>query len=375
MGVTRTQMLDLLATSTSRLPKAKLIWTQGKQRYEVVNKWFGKDKEVVRGGNRVEERCVLSATGAAQHVQPYQVNTVNVPQFIETQYVDWVSAKTQWTVEQTEISDHASGESKESWAKGFIDLVKARRTAALVDMSDLLEDAAWAVPPVDTNNITPLGLPYWVPKLASGQAATAAGFYGGRYSTAFTNVGGIAPATSGDNTTAIAGGKERWRSYQAGYVTVNDTLVKTLSLAYMKINFQSPILMEKLLDVEAPENMFRIYANAATIVDVEALARANNDQLGGDIAMYQGTATFKRLPWIYMPALDSTASGAAGQYNPIYLINHNWFKVYVKSDLNLAESEAMNDVSQNLVYTTFIDLRYAFMCTNRRNQACINQVA
>jgi len=373
-GVTTSEMLDLLATTTEALPKNVLPFETNLQKYEVCNRWFAKDKVEVEGGTRITKKVVLDDNGAARHVRAYQVEATGVVDVVSTLKADWVRADTHWNIERSEVAMNRSGQNAEMWSRGFIKLIKTNRGPSMVSLADLLESRAWMVPAVDSDNLTPLGLPYWVPKLAAGQAATAAGFYGGMYSAAFTAVGGIIPATANSNTVTITGGKPRWRSYQAAYTAVNDFLIEQLALMFYSINFQSPLLAKDLVGNSTVAN-HRIYLNKQTLVKLEKYMRQSNDQIGSDLAKYMGMTSFKRQPLIHMPILDSTGAGEAGQYDPVYMINHNSFKTYVLEDFYLVEREPIVDKEQHNVFTTFVDLQYAYLCWSRRQQGCCNKVA
>ena len=373
-GITNSEMTDLLKAVTNHLPNLNFEYTFNLQEHEVCNRWFAKDKIEATGGDRFSRRIVLDDAGAAKHVRAYEASAINVPQLLSTLSADWVEAQTDWSVEHSEVQKNRSGTNAHGFSKKLVDLAKLRETAAMVSLAEELEAKAWEVPAADTDNKTPLGLQYWIPKLAAGQAVTAAGFYGGRYdSTMGANTGGIPPATASDNTTAITGGKSRWRSYQAGYTSINDAWRKQMRKVFYAVRFKSPEFVSDLKST--PINNTRLYCNVNTLIDIEEYQTKNNDNVGADVAKYSGNTSFKRIPFTYMPVLDTVSAGTAGQYNPIFFVNHNDFKVIVREGDYLRRSEPMNDRAQHKVYTTFVDLAYCFICLNRRHQGCINQIA
>lgn len=374
MGVAISEMLDLVALTTKNLPLNNIVWTLPFQNYEILNQWFGKDKIELEGGHSIKRHVVLDESGTAKHIQSFERRSVDVTQVISEIEVGWVMAENFWVLTLDEDQLNRSGQSAKSFSKALAKLSDVRRKAALLDMAKLIANKAFEVPATDSGNVTPLGIPYAIPKLAAGQAVTAAGFYGGMYSAAFTTVYGVAPATTGSNTTAITGGKARWRSYCAGYTTINATFIDTMELALMMINFEAPLLRgNKVVDDEVAK--YRYYANAATIVAFSAHARANNDRLGSDVGRYAGRTTFKGVPWIHVPQLDNTGSGEPGQYNPVYLVNHNHWKAFVHEAVNFTENGPFVETETPRMATTFMNLRYAYFCDNRQRQACINQIA
>jgi len=249
----------------------------------------------------------------------------------------------------------------------FVELLKGRRTEAWCALANILEERAWEAPDSSTDTLHPYGIPYWVPQLASGAGE---GFYGGSAS-GFTSTAGIDPATSGDNTTSIAGGKPKWRSYCAGgtgyYESVNRTAIKTMRKLFRSINFQAPFVARDI--VKGPLAKYRIYMNNDTIGEYEDYAESKNDKLGRDLVPFYGVTAFKRTPIIYVAQLDDDT------LDPVYFINHNKFKPFVLSGDYLREDGPYKDVEQHNTFVTFVDLSHAFVCLNRREQGAMNKIA
>ncbi len=375
-GIKTSEMLDLLETTTANLPNNVLPFELDYQRYEVCNRLFAKDRVEEDGGTSIVKKVVLDKSGAAKHVRAYEAEAVNVVNVVSSMRADWVRATTNWSVERGETAMNRSGSSKDGWSKGFIKHIKTRRQPAMVDLANEIEEKFWQVPAVDVDNLTPLGFPYWVPKLAPGQANTAAGFFGGRFGGAggaFTSVGGIIPATAGDNTVAITGGKPLWRSYQAAYTAINHFAIQQMSRLYYQTAFQSPLMVKDLVVPGSIRNC-RIWLGVDTLIGLEEFMRKSNDQIGGDLAKYMGVTSFKRQPLINMSILDNRAAGEAGQYDPIYFANMNSFRTYVLRDFYLAERSPIISPTNHNVFTTFVDLSYCYLCWSRRSQGVVNKV-
>lgn len=375
-GIKTSEMLDLLQTTTANLPNNVLPFELDYQRYEVCNRLFAKDRVELDGGTSIVKKVVLDKSGAAKHVRAYEAEAVNVVNVVSSMRADWVRMDTNWSVERGETAMNRSGSGPDGWSKGFIKLIKTRRQPAMVDMANLLEETFWQVPLVDVDNLTPLGFPYWVPKLAVGQADTAAGFYGGRYGGAggvFTSVGGIQPATGADNTVAIVGGKPLWRSYQCAYTEINHFAIEQMSRMYYQTHFQSPLMVKDLVVPGAVRN-FRIWLGVNTLIDLEKFMRLSNDQIGGDLAKYMGVTSFKRQPLVNMSILDQNGVDEAGEFDPVYFANLNAFRTYVLRDFYLVEREPIQSPTNHNVFTTYVDLAYCYLCWSRRSQGVMNKV-
>ncbi len=360
-GISNESLADLIATTQKNLPKLQIEYALKYQTYEVINRWFKADRVQFDSGTSVLRTIVLDASGNAKHVRLYQETKPNVADVVSQLEVPWRQAQVDYSIERREAL-------RNSAPARFVDLVKTRRNEALIGLANLLEERAWQPPDSSSDDLNPFGIPYWIPKLASGAGE---GFYGGSYTTYASTTAGIDPATSGDNTTSIAGGKSLWRSYCAGgtgyYEAMNATAVRTLTMMFLKINFEAP-------DIATDENLkqfadYRIYCNANTYVAASELARQNNDQIGADLGMYLGAVVFHRLPFKYVAYLDADTT------NPIYMVNHKVFYPFVQTGDYLREEKPIIDPRMHNVLTTYIDLSYNFIALNRRRLGVMNLIA
>jgi hypothetical protein len=358
-GVSNSDLADLIATTLANLPKLDLEWAFKYQKYEVLDRWFQKDRVEFESGTEIKRNIVLDESGNARHVKLYEEDTINVVDLQSRLTVPWVQAQTQWSIERREgLRNRAPAR--------FVALLSSRRNEAMLGLANILEGRGWQSPNNSSDDLNPYGLRYWIPKLVSGQAGE--GFYGGSDTNVASTTAGIDPATSGDNTTSIAGGKPYWRSYAAGgtayYEAMNATALRTMAKMFLSINFQSPFLVKDMQ--VGPTSGFRIYCNMDTYVALSELARQQNDQVGADLARYMGITIFNRVPIIFIPYLDADTD------NPVYMVNHNKFKPFVQRGDYFRETPAMNDRRMHNVFTTFVDLSYNYLCTNRRQQGVMS---
>ncbi len=334
-GVSNASLLDLINTTKENLPDNEFEVAYPHQVYEICNRWFQRERVMIDNGTSVKRNIILDDSGNAQHVLLFQKTAVNVADVQHQLDVPWVQAQTYWSIERREALRNRA-------PAMFIPLVKSRQVDALISMANILEERGWQSPNSSTDKLHPYGIPYWLPAL---KTTAGEGFYGGS-ATGFTSTAAIDPATSGDNTPAIDGGEDKWRSYSAGgtgyYKEVNATLIKTLKTAWIKTNFQSPMTVQDM--VKGPKSNFRLYMNAATQVDYETLAEKQNENLGRDLAPFHGVTAFRRAPVVYIDYLDADSTA-----NPIYGVNHAYIKVFVMAGDYLRESKAMTDVENHNV--------------------------
>ena len=361
-GVSNSDLADLIATTTENLPKMTVEYALNYQTFEVINRWFQKDKIQIGDGTEILRDIVLDRSGNANHVKLYQELTINVVDVASQIKAPWRQLEYHWSIERREAA-------RNSKPAQFVNLVDMRRNESAVGAAELLEERAWLSPDSSSDDLNPYGIPYWIPKLAAGQAGE--GFYGGSDTTYATTTGNIDPATTGDNTVDITGGKPLWRSYCAGgtayYDSMNATALRTMLKMFLKIQFQSPYTVK---DLElGPLSNYRIYCNTDSYVALVELCRQQNENIGADLARYNGITVFSRVPIIHIPYLDNDTS------DPVYMVNHNKFEPFVLDGDYFRESPPMNSREQSNVFTTVTDLSYNFLCTNRRMQGVMNKTA
>lgn len=358
-GIKNTQLLDLLATTLPDLPDNDFEVAWEYRDYEVCNRWFQQDKIDVDGGVTIDRRIMLDNSGAARYVRLYQPSTPNVADVQKRISVPWVQLEVDWSVERRELLRNKSS------AKGFIKLIMSRRVDAMSALADLLEEKAWAVPDSATDDLLPYGLPYWLVLAADGTDTDGA-FNGQtvRYGdgTTGTTRAGLDSATH-----------PKWRNWTAQYTSVNRTLMKRMRKAFRAVRFRSPVTVKDM--TEGPSSNFRIYMDLDTVVEFEEVAHTQNDNLGGEVAAFGGSTTFRRIPLIDIPQLDTytVIDGGSNTFSPdpIFMVNHSKFYPIVQEEDWLVESDPETDRTLHNVFTTFVDGSHQFMSTNLRTAGAV----
>lgn len=362
-GIANSDLIDLTRTTLEDLPDLNFEYALEYQQWHVINQWFKSDKVKISSGYQIHRNIALDTTGNARHVRLYQKTAINVADTQKTITVPWVQYQTHWSIERREMLRNRKP------AK-FVDLLQSRRLDSTVDAAELLERKAWATPQNSSDDLSPRGLPYWLSKLApaarSGYSASidVDQDFGGRYiawgdgTFTGTDKAGIDPSTSAH---------AKWRNYVSTYTAINGDFVKRMRRAFHQCEFQSPITARDMIDGAASK--FRIYMPVDELVEYEDLATKQNDNNGGDLDKFHGVTTFRRVPILYAPVLNSDAD------NPIYAVNHAHFYPVVQEGDWMRESEPMFDVEQHNVMTTFVDGSYNFLCDNVRLGGFVMHVA
>jgi hypothetical protein len=347
-GISNSDLIDLTRTTLENLPNMEFEVALEYQDYPVINHWFKGEKKQIESGTSIQRNIILDTSGNAKHVRLYQKTPINVGD-IQTQLTaPWVQAQTHWSIERREALRNRA-------PARFIDLLKSRRLDATLDLAELLQVRAWSAPTSATDDLNPRGVPYWISKLVPGGAGVNVdqSFSGHRINytggTTSSSKGGIDGSTSAN---------AKWRNYCATYTAINSDFVKRLRRAFHATSFKSPITVKDL--DKGPASKYRLYMALDELTEYEDLVTKANDNLGRDLDPFHGSTTFKRVPIIYEPQLDSDSHGA------VYGINHDKFYPVVQEGDWMREGDPMMDVEQHNVITTFIDCSYQYLCTNVR---------
>ena len=345
-GLTIDQLGDLLKTGLEKLPSGEFEVALKYQTYPICDQWFRRDRRRVRSGHAISLRIQLKSNGSARHVLLYEPTPNNQVDTMAEIREDWAHAEAKMHYEVHEIDMNRSP------AK-LVDLMKERRIAAYMDLADELEDRAWDTPPTQSDSRYPKGVPYWINYVAKNSVDYVGGFNGHQ-------------VLYGDATTAnVVGGingslaeNERWANYCANITGMNMSTIDTLRRAIRRVNFRPPMSVTDLY--RGPASRLRLYSGLDYADEYERLVNAGPDDRNGDLNPFGGILTFKRIPWIAVPVLDSNA------YNPIYGLNHQHFFPYVLRDWWMKEGSPISDRSQRHVFTVGIDCSYQFFCLNKR---------
>ncbi len=338
---------DLLKTTLENHPwDGKFETLQKYHDYPICNLWFQQDRVVFDGGTSIVRNVQLAENGSAKFTRPYEPASPTVADVQGRLRAQWVQATADYSISRQEVLRNR-GKSR------LIDLLAARRESALADLANLLEEYAWLAPASGGDDLHPMGIPYWLTPITAAQQA--AGTYGhqGANPAGFSDCGGI-DASDADNA--------RWRSYNDAWHSTDGTVaaedVVRVTRMLRRLHFRSPLFIH---DADSdPYRHVRLYANETILEGLEALARESNDQLGPDLGRFAGATVIKNIPVLWAEQLDTDVT------NPLYAINHAYFSPFVMDGDFFRETGPMNSRDQHDVFTTFVDLQFNFLCTNRQ---------
>lgn len=343
MALQADDILDLIATTQKHLGELK--WTDltgDLQNYIMLPQLFKEKKVGFTGGQGIQFNIMKSTSGAAKMTGLFAVDAVNIGDVMTTGTIPWRHATTNYGIERREISMNKEPQK-------IVDLVKVRRADAMISLNDLMETQGWSKPADSTDTDNAFGIPYWAVKNAT------EGFYGG-------NPAGFTSGAANVSSTTVP----RWKNWSGTFTDISkEDLVRKMRKASMKTKFVSPIAISQY----NTGNDFGYYTTYAVVGLMEEMLEDQNDNLGPDIAKYDGAVLFKKNPVINVPWLDENDAT-----DPVYGLNWGVTKIVFLEGENMVETNIRPASNQHTTYTTHVDLSFNFLCYDRRRNFVLYKV-
>jgi len=355
-GVKNTALLDLIQSTLEDLPEQEfeVMWTNNAYEFCRI---YQNERMEIDGGTAISRRVMLDNSGNARYRRVFDVDTPTVGDVMSTVTVPWTTIGTNYSWDVQEIIRNKSN------AKGFIKIMTERRTDGLWALADLIEERAWKAPDTSTDDLNPYGVPYYLSFYTddSGTLNTSPGAFNGQ-AVGFGD-GNFSNTVAGIDADA----EDKWRNYCGVYTAVDNALLKTFRLAFMKTNFKVPLIIEDPSDKSRGQK--RTYASQEIVADLMDLADQRDDNHNGKDVLGNlrvnegGLVTVNRLPVVPINQLSSDDV----DYSPIYTVDFSRFKPIVQEGYWMNESEPISGgVSQHTVFTVFLDGSHNNLCLNRR---------
>jgi hypothetical protein len=341
MAYQAADIADLIATTQAELGKGS--WTelsQSLQEFTAMDRLLKKDRMTFGSGTSIKFNIRHAIGSHAKVVGLFDQDQVNIGGVLVTGEVPWRHMTTNYAFEDREIQMNAS-------PAQIVSLVKVRRTEMFLDWAGFWERLFWGKPATSADTLTPFGLEYWdVPNASVGfNGGDPSGFSGG--------AAGLATATYA-----------RWKNYTGTYSAVSKTdLILTLRKALRSTQFKAPVSIPQYA---AEKSRYGLYTNLDTVMAMEALVEAQNDNLGNDMASKDGTVTFRRIPVEDVPALDVAGYNSLYASVPIYGIDWEAFNPTFLEGEYMNESAPKPDPLRHRTTVVHVDCSMNFVCRDRR---------
>ena len=350
MGVSFDQINGFVkATRNDNFERKWTDISQAYLEYYFNNHLLGAGRKNITGGKAYEYNVVYGRSGNAKHVGLYATDNPSQTDKITQASVPFRFTQTSYSFDEREDAFNKPTPTQ------ILDLIQERRHCAMVDLAELNEETFWGKPDSSADKETPFGLYYWLVKTSGATAIANCTFSGG-------NASGFTDGPGGIDSTTITG----WKNWAGNYTNVTkDDLIKKMRKAHRDTNFRSPVSRPTDYVPDSVENRYQIFVNNTTIQSMEDIGEAQNENLGRDLAPYDGMMLFRKNPIFSVPYLDSDSS------NPVIFINWDAFKVIVKADEFMKET-VVKSATQHRVATVFVDLSWNTICYNRRKLAILS---
>lgn len=338
MGLTLSQLADLQVATLADLGRMK--WTDISYElteYVAMERLMRKNKVMFQSGDAINVNIIYSAAQSTKAVHLYEPDDVNFADHLATATYDWRFTNTSYVWDAREININA-GEAQ------IVDLLKARRHAAMVGYAEQMETYFWSPLAADDGK-TPHSIFFLIPFVSTGTSAAAStgGFNGDQFYVG-TNCGNYS--------------HPRWKVWSHQYVAVSKgDLISKMKTAFRRTNFMAPVPSAEHRGPSRRE----IFTNETTMKALESLGEAQNENLGRDLAPYFDEMIFRGIPIRYVPKLDANT-----QYtDPLIGIDWGTVRPAFKSGEYMHE-EIRPSPNYHRATETHIDNQFNLICQDRR---------
>jgi hypothetical protein len=333
MALQGTDIADLVATTINNFAPLQFTdLTSDLQRYIALSRLMKKNKVIFDTSPEYVWDLMIDDNGSAEFKGLYAQDVVGVPDVMIQGKIPWRHVTWNWAIERREIAMNRT-------PRKIVDLTLTRRVASFISAVKKFENRFWRCPAV-SDTVNPFGVPYWVVKNAT------EGFNGGAPS-GYTVVGNVNPTTY-----------PRWKNWTFQYVAVTeDDLIRKWRKAVEFTDFD-------LADDEIPSfntgDDWGFYTNWAVLGTLVEILRNRNDDLGPDVAAFEGKTLFMNQKVTRVPQLEEDTT------NPIYGLNWGEFKTAGLRGEWLVETKVAIVPGQHTVSATFTDCSLQWFTRNRR---------
>lgn len=311
------------------------------QKHTAMKNILQKKRIELASGYGIQWDVMVAETGAAAFVGLGASDNVNDTDVMTIATADWRNVTTNYAVIGQVLSMNME-------PARIVNYVTIKRAAAMLSLIELAEAAVWGPPVTLTDNLTMWGINTWIVKNAT------QGFNGGA-PPGFTTIG-LNPTTY-----------PNWNNYTDIYTAVSqDDLVRRLRKAATFTEWEPPVDNLPLIN---NSNDYMFAANYGVIGPMEEILMSQNDNLGPDIAKYDGKVMFRRSPIQWIPKLEADTT------NPVYGIPFGDIRTYILKGWWLKETHIENYPGQHTVSAHFMDATLQMVMTNRRTAFVIATAA
>lgn len=335
MATTYYELADLVSATLFADMKGKITNLDPTllRSYPWANRMVKKNIVQMTGGLDARWRVNVTGNSSASHFSAYQTYNRSVNDHLKTAQMQLRGTHVDYSFDVLE-PEFNSGEYE------VVDVIKNRQQQAKISMTKQIEADGWGYALVD-DDVTPQGILYWLPYTSTTATDTNKGFTG-TVPSGHTTIAGLNPSTY-----------TGWKSQGDVYAAVTDgDLILKMRNSSARILYQAP-LKSMLISDFSTGLQYGIYMNLQTLTEVEDLGKAQNDDIGYDLASFAGRMLFKGTPIEEVPTLEDNSR------DPVICINWGVMQNHVKRGWWMKEAKAPGRSDQPTAVT------YDMWCMNQ----------
>lgn len=356
MAIKQSDLADFIMGTLNDMDKQHFEVAWDNQDYEFC-RIYNNESIKIDGGEKIEREIMLDELGNAHYRRPYDTDNPKIGNVMHKIEVAWTQLGTDYSWDEFIIRRNRNN------AKKIFDLLQTKRIEGKWSLANLIENRAWKTPTNSSDDLYPYGVPYYLRLMDSG--STTDGFVGKTIS--------YQDGTTGTTCASIdANVENKWRNYAALYSAVDNAMLTTFRLAFMKTNFKAPLFIKDPSNKRTAQK--RIYTDFERTAQLMDLADAKDDnhsgkEVMGKMVVNDGALVYvNRLPVVPVPQLEDYADPyTSAAVAPIFCVDFKYFQPVVHEGYWMRETNPMNDRGQHTTFTVFLDGAHQNLCTNVRS--------
>ena len=357
MALQADQIQDLITVTLKDLGRLKFVELASTlQEYHALGKLIDQYKVQYQSGTAIQWNIMLNQSGAAKNVGLFESDNVNISDVMTTASIPWRHCTTNYAFERREVQFNAT-------PARIVELVKIRRTDAMISLAELMEKNFWQAPSTTSDTTHPYGLAYQIARGQDGEEGFLVSVH-----IAKTARSSQIPLRSRLPTCPLT---------HNGVTTLRTTMksprLTSFASGVRLLCLPTSSQCHKLLLADYNTgNNYAYYTNYNVIGRLEEALEAQNDNLGNDIASKDGQLVFRQVPVMWVPHLeDDTTNGT----DPIYGVNWGTIKPVFLSGEYMREEGPTQVPGQHTTMQVFVDSTLNFKCTDRRRNFLLSKVS
>lgn len=340
MATQAANIADLVTTTLRELNRNK--WTDNSSAYRrtiALRVLINKRKTTFDSGYEIQFNRMTGTSNSARAVGLGAQDIVDITNQMGTASLPWRHVTWNWAYDFREPLFN-------SGAAKIVELIKTRRIAAMGSAIELFERMMWRAPAA-SDDVSMYGIPYWIVKSNTAATVTNNNGFNGLVPSGYTTVAGVNPTND-----------DRWRNYATQYTVVSkDDFIRKARRMAEYTNFTPLVENTPTYDMGESTQFYTNYGVSGTLVEI---LESQNENLGSDIAPYEGKAKFMRADINVVPELDSDTT------NPFYQIAWSVFGIKALQGAWMKETNVPQVPGQHTMSAVHTDCTLNTICFDRR---------